>query len=77
MIFQRLPIRKSLMQTCRFIPSLDVLLRLLRIIVLGVEAHARIDIIVVEILVVGLILHVFASGSFDRLNTLLMLVQCS
>lgn len=77
MIFQRLSIRKSLMQSCGFVASLDILLGLLRIIVLGVEAHARIYIIVVEILVVGLILCVFPSGSFDRLYALLVLMQCS
>jgi len=65
------------MQSCGFVASLDILLGLLRIIVLGVEAHARIYIIVVEILVVGLILYVFPSGGFDRLNALLVLMQCS
>lgn len=78
MIFQRLSIGQSLMQPSRFSPSLNVLLGLLWIIVLGVEAHARIHIIVVEILVVGLILYVFTtSGSFDRLYALLVLMQCS
>ena len=74
MTFQRLSIWESLMQSCGFGAALDILLRLLRIIVLGVEAHARIYIIVVEILVVGLILHVFTSGSFDRLYALLVLM---